>query len=186
MYKKLDIPEHYNNIVIVQFARGVGATEYAKAAREQFPNYQVIDNGITAPSEKLIDDCICVAIIEITQDLGKVKELSKANPGKPIIVMQAKQAYSQSYELKHEGRVSKTEAGFDYKGLNYQIDSNSRLNIVGKALELQLDSTIESVNWISNTKDSNGVDIVHTFTREEFIGFAKQIANYYESIILNS
>ena len=76
--------------------------------------------------------------------------------------------------------------GFDYNGLNYQIDDTSRLNITGKALALQLDPTIETVSWISNTKDDEGNDIRNTFTREEFVTFAKEVAKYYESIVLGT
>jgi hypothetical protein len=85
---------------------------------------------------------------------------------------------------KNRVRAELIETGLNYGNLNYQIDSDSRLNVIGKALELQLNPAITTVNWISNTQDDNGNDVVNTFTREEFIDFAKQVASYYESIVL--
>lgn len=86
---------------------------------------------------------------------------------------------------KHNMREAKIVEGFTYAGLNFQIDSTSRLNIIGKALEIQLDPSITSITWISNSKDATGVDIEYVFTRGEFITFSKEVAKYYEAIILN-
>lgn len=87
-------------------------------------------------------------------------------------------------KLKKEIIKNTVSEGFTYDGLNFQIDADSRLSIVGKALELELDTDITTVNWISNTKDGEGNDIIHRFIRDEFIEFAKEVAKYYESVIL--
>lgn len=185
MYRNIELQNICSKVVVLQFSRGVGATEYVNAIRLAYPDTLVVDNGMTASDFSIEDDCTCIAVVEKTQELDKVRELSKNNENKPIEIFQANNAYSDEYEQKHKNRGAAIEAGFDYNGLNYQIDDKSRTNIAGKALSLVIDSTINSVDWVSNTQDADGKDIVNTFTRDEFIEFAKQSAIYYESIILN-
>ena len=73
--------------------------------------------------------------------------------------------------------------GFDYQGLNFQIDSESRTNIAGKALSLTINPDIMEVKWITNSKDSEGNDIIYTFSRDEFMEFARQVEQHYENIL---
>lgn len=74
-------------------------------------------------------------------------------------------------------------SGYQYNNHVFQVDEISRSNITGKALALQLDPTIGSINWITNSKDDKGLDIVYTFTREEFIKFAIEVHKYYEDMV---
>lgn len=83
-------------------------------------------------------------------------------------------------DSKKSYRMTKIEEGYHYKGKVFQIDENSRLSMLGKALQLQLNSRDTSVDWI--TKDNT----IYTFTSEEFIKFTKDMADYYEQIILGS
>lgn len=74
-------------------------------------------------------------------------------------------------------------SGYRYNNYVFQVDEVSRANIAGKALALQLDSSIEVVSWITDSKDDKGLDIVYNFDREEFIQFAIEVHKYYESIV---
>jgi len=93
------------------------------------------------------------------------------------------QAVSLGKISKAALKSEKIGKGFAYNGLCFQIDDKSRLSIVTKALALILTENV-SVDWISNSKDDQGNDIIYTFTKEEFLAFAKEVEAYYEKIVL--
>lgn len=70
--------------------------------------------------------------------------------------------------------------GFVYGGYAYQFDEKARLNITGKALRLQLDDVDSTTYW--RTMDNQMV----SFTKSEFIEFAKAVSDYYEQCFMES
>jgi putative transposon-encoded protein len=85
-----------------------------------------------------------------------------------------------SVGLRDANTVLKAESEYVFNGVTYQTDAESRINIVSKALQLQLDDTLDVVYW--KAKDNT----VNEFTRDEFIVFAKEVAVYYESLVLKT
>ena len=75
---------------------------------------------------------------------------------------------------------ARTDEGFNFNGKVFQIDRDSRVNITGKALRLQLDNTEPMTQW--RTMDNQMV----SFTKAEFIEFAKAVSDYYEQCFMDS
>ena len=67
---------------------------------------------------------------------------------------------------------------FSYRGNEYQIDSDSKINISGKVSQILLSSSsggdIGAINWI--TKDNKVV----SFSKEEFMAFGVAVATHTE------
>lgn len=70
---------------------------------------------------------------------------------------------------------------FSYRGNEYQIDSDSKINISGKVSQILLSSSsggdTGAINWI--TKDNKVV----SFSKEEFMSFGVAVAIYTEAVI---
>lgn len=73
--------------------------------------------------------------------------------------------------------------GYTYKGLVFAIDDRSRNNMVGKLNTILLDPSINTVKWITESKDSKGNDIIYTFTVDEFKQFILAVSVYYENLL---
>lgn len=186
MYKSIKIQSTSGNVYVVKTRNNVGSKELTKALSISNPELNITNVGIYNDSLVVEEGSVIVLVDSSYDSKERVVSISTKFEGCGVILLDEFSAYSNEYEAKHIRRSNEVKAGFTYSGLNFQIDDTSRINITGKALELQLDTTIENINWISNTKDSEGRDIVHTFTRDGFIEFAKAMANYYESIILST
>ncbi|ARR02689.1 DUF4376 domain protein [Campylobacter vicugnae] len=69
----------------------------------------------------------------------------------------------------------------NYQGNEYQIDSDSKINISGKVSQILLAASsgqdIGAINWI--TKDNKVV----SFSKEEFMAFGVAVAAHTESVI---
>lgn len=186
MYKNIVLASDSNKIYVTKLKNNVGSQEITAAVKLSNPNAVTENIGVFSDYAS-IDNNSTIVLVSSSFDRIKIAgHISKLFEGSTVVIVDEFSAYSDEYEEKHIKRANDIKAGFTFNGLNYQIDSESRINITGKALELQLSPATESVNWISNTKDSGGNDIIHTFTRDEFIEFAKQVSSHYESIILNS
>jgi hypothetical protein len=85
-----------------------------------------------------------------------------------------------SVGLRDVNTVLKAESEYMFNGVAYQIDAESRISIVSKALSLTLDTTRSTVSW--KATDNSVVE----FTRDEFITFALEVESYYESLVLGS
>ena len=70
--------------------------------------------------------------------------------------------------------------GFTYNGKVYDSDNNSKLNILGKLIELQINTSDDNVLWIA--KDNT----ITRFTKVDFITFANSLVNFIELKIFNT
>ena len=105
---------------------------------------------------------------------------------------EAKNIYNISYEIKDVSLEDAKEIKLDelselkatklltlnYQGNEYQIDSDSKINISGKISQILLSSSsgqdIGAINWI--TKDNKVV----SFRKEEFMAFGVAVATHTE------
>ncbi|MCR8690610.1 MULTISPECIES: DUF4376 domain-containing protein [Campylobacter] len=108
---------------------------------------------------------------------------------------EAKNIYNISYEIRDVSTESAKEIKLDelssikatklltlnYDGNEYQIDSDSKINISGKVSQILLATSsgqdTGAINWI--TKDNKVV----SFSKEEFMAFGVAVAAHTESVL---
>jgi hypothetical protein len=185
MYKSIEVTSVSGSVYVTRLKNDVGEKELIEAITLSNTALTIVDIGLFSKHAVIAPESVVILISSSFDAVAQAESISKLNPGVVVRIVEEFSAYSTEYKLKHDTRNKLTSAGFDYAGLNFQIDSGSRINIIGKIMELQMAPSILSVTWISNTQGIDGNDISHLFTREEFIDFSTQVANYYESIILN-
>ena len=185
-YRDIKLESSTDKIYVVKLKNKVGSKELTKAIRLSNPNLSVYNLGLFSEYLDIEKGSTIVLVSSTTDTADKAGEISKVFEGSPVIILEEYSAYSEEYEKKHKTKKERISAGFNYNNHNFQIDETSRGSITGKAISLLLDPSITFVNWVTNTKDKEGNDIVYRFTRDEFLDFAKQVTDYYENIILNT
>lgn len=184
MYKEIVLGTESGNIYIVKLRNNVGSKKLEQALILSNPGVEVTNLGLYSDKFTIIENSLIVLVSSDVDAHSYVMRLSRIYENSSVIRLDEFSAYSDSYEKKHSDRKAEINNGFMYQGNKFQIDTNSRLNILGKSLQLQLDPSVFEVTWVSDTKDSNGEDIRCTFTRLEFLEFSTSIASHYETIIL--